>query len=276
MNHVDNPFKSPAVLSLCTGMRGLESGIERAIGPIRTVAFVEIEAFVIENLVRQMEQGVLAPAPVWSDLKTFPAAAFHNKIHGITGGYPCQPFSVAGKRAGTDDPRHLWPHIRSIIDATRPVWCFFENVPGHLTIGYQQVRSDLQSLGYTVTEGLFSAQEVGAPHQRIRLFILAVADSEIIRMEGNRTKGLQISETHERSGLSMRESGTDRWPAPPGQPQHPWEAPRVESSLGFTFNGYSFREDLLRLLGNGVVESTAELAFKTLLQKHNERILGRY
>lgn len=183
MNHVDNPFKSPAVLSLCTGMRGLESGIERAIGPIRTVAFVEIEAFVIENLVRQMEQGVLAPAPVWSDLKTFPAAAFHNKIHGITGGYPCQPFSVAGKRAGTDDPRHLWPHIRSIIDATRPVWCFFENVPGHLTIGYQQVRSDLQSLGYTVTEGLFSAQEVGAPHQRIRLFILAVDNACLNRLQ---------------------------------------------------------------------------------------------
>jgi DNA (cytosine-5)-methyltransferase 1 len=120
-DYVDHPFKSPAVLSLCTGMRGLERGLERAIGPTRTVAYVEIEAFIIENLVRQMEQGVLAPTPVWTNLKTFPAEQFHNKIHGITGGYPCQPFSVAGKRAGTEDPRHLWPSILSIIRATNPI-----------------------------------------------------------------------------------------------------------------------------------------------------------
>lgn len=113
--YVDNTLESPAVLSLCTGMRGLERGIERAIGPVRTVAYVEIEAFIIENLVQQMEQGVLAPAPVWSNLKTFPSEQFHGKIHGITGGYPCQPFSVAGQQKGTEDPRHLWPYIFDIV-----------------------------------------------------------------------------------------------------------------------------------------------------------------
>lgn len=98
--YVDNTFESPSVLSLCTGMRGLERGIERAAGPVRTVAYVEIEAFVIENLVQQMEQGVLAPAPVWSNLKTFPSEQFHGKVHGITAGWPCQPFSLAGERGG--------------------------------------------------------------------------------------------------------------------------------------------------------------------------------
>lgn len=177
---MDNTFKSQSILSLCTGMRGLERGIERAVGSIRTVAYVEIEAFVVENLVAQMEQGVLAPAPVWTNLKTFPSEQFHGKIHGVTGGFPCQPFSVAGKQRGTDDPRHLWPYIggseNSIVGSIRPFWCFFENVPGHLSLGYEEVRRNLQGLGYKVKEGIFSAEEVGAPHQRKRLFILGVRE----------------------------------------------------------------------------------------------------
>ncbi len=94
---MDNPFQSPAILSLCTGMlRGIERGIEQVTGPLRVAAYVEIEAFLIENLVQQMEQGVLAAAPVFSDLKAFTKIAHHfrHKIHGITAGYPCQPFSV--------------------------------------------------------------------------------------------------------------------------------------------------------------------------------------
>lgn len=270
-------------------MRGLERGLERAIGPINVAAYVEIEAFVIENLLQQMEQGLLAPAPVWSDLKTFPSEAFHNKIHGITGGYPCQPFSVAGKRHGTDDPRHLWPHILSIIRATLPLWTFFENVPGHLNIGYQEVRSDLQSLGYSVAEGLFSAHEIGAPHKRLRLFILAVDNACLNRLQqvnkiqagghGSqppgqtlanptilRMEGLQISKIQTAEALPGRNSRGDRWPAPPGQHQYPWEAPRLESSMGYAINGYNFREDLLRMAGNAVVEQAAQLAFNTLIK----------
>lgn len=296
MSYVDTTKESPAILSLCTGMRGLERGIERAEGPVRTIAFVEIEAFIIENLVQQMEQGLLAPAPVWSNLKTFPSEQFHGKIHGITGGYPCQPFSVAGKRAGTEDPRHLWPHIKRMVGAIRPVWCFFENVPGHLTLGYREVRSDLEQLGYKVEEGIFSAEEVGAPHQRKRLFILAVArhysesgwpkqQQRQIRNEYSGSGECMADTSGTRNEIRIsgqnswkeRESGIvdngslqermDCWPASPGEPQHEWEAPRVESSVGFTVNGYNFREDLLRMAGNGVVEQVAELAWKTLWSK---------
>lgn len=172
---MDTTKKSPIVISLCTGIRGIERGIERAIGqPIRVAAFSEIEAFIIENLLAGMEAGVLDPAPIWSNIKTFPWETFSGKVHGIIGGYPCQPFSVAGNRGGEDDPRHLWPYIAYGIRTVQPLWCFFENVGGHLTLGYETVRGELQDMGYHVEEGIFSAEEVGAPHRRERMFILAV------------------------------------------------------------------------------------------------------
>jgi site-specific DNA-cytosine methylase len=158
-------------------MRGLERGLERAIGPVRVECYVEIEAFAIFNLVRQMEQGLVDPRPVWTNVKTFPAQQFYGKFHGLLGGYPCQPFSLVGKLTGENHPAHLWPHIKELIRATGFIWCGFENVVNHLNIGYQQVRSDLEELGYTVKEGIYSAVEAGASHRRERLFILAVDHS---------------------------------------------------------------------------------------------------
>jgi len=160
-------------------MLGLERGFERASSRIgwrkhTTAAYVEIEAFIVWNLVKQMEQGVLGAAPVHSNIKTFPWEVFRGKIHGIFGGYPCQPFSVAGKGKGVDDPRHLWPYIYSGIQSIMPEFCFFENVRNHLNIGYQEVRGGLEAIGYKVSEGIYSAQEIGAPHKRDRLFILAI------------------------------------------------------------------------------------------------------
>jgi DNA (cytosine-5)-methyltransferase 1 len=166
------------VISFCTGYAGLELGLHRVIPNLRTVAYVEREAYAAANLVAKIEEGYLDAAPVWTDVKTFPARKFRGRIHGITAGYPCQPFSLAGKRAGTKDPRHLWPHIRRHVAAVEPLWCFFENVEGHVTLGYAEVYRDLRALGYRVEAGLFTAAEVGAPHQRKRLFILAYRDSE--------------------------------------------------------------------------------------------------
>lgn len=177
---MDNPFQSPAVLSLCTGMRGLERGLDRVIGSHRTVAYVEIEAFVIENLVRQMEAGVLAPAPVFADLKNFPYEKFYRRIHWFMGGYPCQGFSNAGLRRGANDPRHLWPFIARGIKESRPVGVWFENVEGHISLGLRDVLTDLRKLGYQTEVGLFSAAEVGAPHRRNRVFILGLENSYLL------------------------------------------------------------------------------------------------
>lgn len=347
---MDNTKESPTILSICTGIRGLERGIERVIGPFRIAAYVEIEAFACWNLVAAMESGFLDPTPIWTDVKTFPSQHFRGKVHGIIGGYPCQPFSNAGNRKGEEDPRHLWPFIEQQISTIRPLWCFFENVAGHLTLGFQSVRCSLEEMGYRVEAGIYSAEEVGSPHRRERLFILAMAHSnhkdargrdreipnqaakaegqtqgengERMRSEsacscenvvntacigqrksadqtipftndgesrqepcercndfqslaagvGQRLEGQWLRKCGAKQELSLPSGGCgDLWPAGRDEQQHDWEAPRTsQSGMGCTAHGYNFREDLLRALGNGVVEQTVELAFMDLLRKHFE------
>ena len=165
-------------LGLCAGYGGIELGLKRAVPGLRTVALCEIEAFAISNLVAKMEAGLMDPAPIWPDLKTFPWSAFRDRVDILTGGYPCQPFSAAGQRRGKDDPRHLWPYIADGIRLLRPRCCFFENVEGHISLGLSDVIEDLAGMGYRTTWGIFSASECGAPHQRKRVFIMAYHDSE--------------------------------------------------------------------------------------------------
>jgi site-specific DNA-cytosine methylase len=160
-------------ISLCSGYGGIDMGLKRVIPTLRTIAYSEREAFVCANLVSKMEKGLLDPAPIWSDLKTFPWSEFRNKVDIISGGYPCQPFSHAGQRKGAEDERHLWPFIREGIRQMQPAMCFWENVEGHITIGLSTVISDLEEDGYQCSWGIFSASEVGCVHQRKRVFILA-------------------------------------------------------------------------------------------------------
>jgi site-specific DNA-cytosine methylase len=266
--YVDNPFNSPSILSLCPGVLGLERGLERAIGPVRVAAYVEIEAFIIANLVAQMEQGKLAAAPIWSDVKTLNARLFRNKVHGIIGGYPCTPFSVIGKQTGGGHESHLWPYIHGHIGVIQPIFCWFENVVNHINIGYQQVKSELEAYGYTVKEGIYSALEAGATHTRERLFILAVDHS--------RCKGLQGYSWDDSAEKGWKEPGrsiskASVFPRERGLSQFEWEQPRTlntKSGMGCTIDGYNYREDLLRAYGNSVVEQVAEIAFRDLLRKH--------
>ena len=163
------------ILSLCSGAGGLDIGVHGAMGGgARTVCYVEHEVTAAEVLVARIADGAVDDAPVWTDLHTFDACPLRGRLAGLIGGYPCQPFSNAGRRLGTADPRHLWPSISRIIAECEPDWCFFENVASHLRLGYWDVvRPDLERLGYRVAEGIFTAAEVGAPHRRERLFIMA-------------------------------------------------------------------------------------------------------
>ena len=244
--NVDNP-QTINVLSLCAGYGGLELGLSRALETVFRVVAVEIEAYALANLVAKAEEGKLAIEALYPDVKTFPAERFSGCFDIITAGYPCQPFSVAGKRAGEDNPRHLWPHIARIVQAVKPVWCFFENVPGHLTLGFPAVYRSLRDMGYSVEAGLFTAAEVGAPHKRERLFILANRERKQGRLyakkRGGNTKTRPTSETMAdtkeqglqgqeparttQTGRCPDEHGGSRWPARPGQPQYEWEEPRV-------------------------------------------------
>ena len=171
-------YRSLNILSLCAGVGGLDLGIRVAQPNARAVCFVEIEAFACEILATRMEDKTMDEAPVWADLRSFNGKPWRGIVDCITAGYPCQPFSVAGKQKGKDDPRHLWPDVYRIVREVRPRLCFFENVPGHLRLGFEQVHDDLQRLGYRVKAGLFSAEEVGASHKRERLFILAYRESD--------------------------------------------------------------------------------------------------
>ena len=214
-------------VSLCAGYGGIDLGLRRAIPSLRTVAFAEIEGFACANLVAKMEAGLLDSAPIWTDLKTFPYAKFRGLVDILSGGYPCQPFSAAGQRRGKDDPRHLWPWIADGIAAMRPAVCFFENVEGHISLGLSDVIEDLAGMGYRTTWGIFSAAEVGAPHQRKRVFILANRIGA--RLEGLAGNVQGAKRESDGSGRSVAASSLSlqSWPSRPGQPQFDWEPPRV-------------------------------------------------
>jgi len=194
--------KTTTHLGLCAGYGGIELGLKRVIPNLRSVALCEIEAFACANLVAKMEEGLMDAAPIWTNLKTFPWAEFRDRVDILTGGYPCQPFSAAGKRLGTDDPRHLWPFIADGIRILRPKLCYFENVEGHISLGLREVIGELESIGYKAAWGIFSAAEVGAPHQRKRVFILAYDQSQ--RIQGHWADWLQESRPHAGQGLPLR------------------------------------------------------------------------
>ena len=279
-------------LGLCAGYGGIELGLKRVLPALRTVALCEIEAFAIANLVAKMEAGCLDPAPIWPNLKTFPWEAFRDRVDILTGGYPCQPFSAAGQRKGKQDPRHLWPWIADGIRLLRPRICFFENVEGHISLGLSDVIEDLAGMGYRTTWGIFSASEVGAPHQRKRVFILAVSSSfrgaaglsgslqrhegqsgepddggcEVMANAGGQGPQRYWRERGYGEGGSEIQTGGSRgsaWPSRPGEQQYGWEPPRVVGNTeerGFTESGSNkLQTEINDALGNASCETRPSL-----------------
>ena len=187
MSDVDTT-KTITHLSLCTGYEGIGLGLRRVLPNVREIAYVEIEAFAIANLANKIEKGWLDEAPIYTNLKTFPYERFRGRVDILSGGFPCQPFSVAGHKKATEDPRHLFPYIAKGIRECEPRIVFLENVEGIISSKthegesvLQYVLRGLEEMGYRAEAGIFSASEVGAPHQRKRVFILGVSNSEIER-----------------------------------------------------------------------------------------------
>ena len=173
---------TPNVLSLCTGGGGLDLGIKLARPDFRTVCYVEREAFAVSVLVAAMEIGGLDQAPVWSDARTFDGRPWRGIVDCVIGGIPCQPWSYAGSRLGTADERDLWPDACRIIGEVGPGVVFLEEVSGFTWYFHERVGADLRGMGYRTAEGLFSAAEIGAPHERRRFFVLAYSDSGLQRI----------------------------------------------------------------------------------------------
>ncbi len=204
------------ILSICTGGAGLDLGVELAIQSARTVCMVEREAFSVASLVAAMEQGLLHPAPVWSDARTFNGRAWRGAVDGLIGGIPCQPHSLAGRKQGSKDTRDLWSTARRIIVQSGVWFVVIENVGGMLAAGSdeiagaQRVFRDLHKLGFEVEGGLFTAAEVGASHQRERVIILAVADALSERGRG-RNPGREYATHAHPAGEGMVNSESVGW-----------------------------------------------------------------
>lgn len=302
-------------LALCAGAAGLELGVELALGSeYRTVGYVERSPFVAGILAARMLDGDLAKAPIWDDLTTFDGGPWRGRVDLVSAGFPCQPFSQAGLELTTSDPRYLWDDVARVIGEAGPRIVFLENVPRLLTARFVpgddstrggvfgRVLADLAALGYVGAWRTLRAADVGAPHRRERVFILAVAPDAVDwsrdkHGRSKRTNG-QTATWHrtdgERGSLANpdRERRQGQWLAelldeqgargdqPHGRGRRrqrgpvdasPWTA---EPDVGRVVDGVAAGLDLarasrrsrLRATGNGCVPHQAAAAFISLAE----------
>ena len=217
-------------LDLFSGIGGFSLGLESA-GVAKTVAFCDYEKWCQKVLKKHWPH-----APIYGDVKELTHERLKedgiDTVDIITGGYPCQPFSVAGSQKGEQDPRHVWPEMFRLIQELRPTWVIGENVSGHIKLGLDTVLEDLESEGYTARAFSISATSIGANHKRERVWIIAHSNSQ--RLQGFGAK-------HElREGKTKVPFSWLRW----------WESePRIRRVA----HGIPQRVDRLKGLGNAVV-----------------------
>ena len=261
--------------SLFSGIGGLDLGLERA--GMRVVWQSEIDPFACKVLkkhwpevvnhgdIKQIDWGTVEPVDI------------------ICGGYPCQPFSTAGKRRGTDDPRHLWPWVRTAISELRPQYAILENVRGHLTMGGLQVIGELAEIGYDAEWRVVSAAGMGAPHRRERIIIVAYPNSQRrqrgSRVQTTKTKlrgfdlqGTNSGRSSDLANADSRQVDRGNWGNETNRSQifsrrdkqrgtasdEGWKWWESEPNVGRVAHGIPSRVDRLRGLGNAVVPQVAE------------------
>ena len=150
----------------------------------RTVCAVEWEPYPASILAQRQNDGLLPPFPIWDDVRTFDGHPWRGVVDVVSGGFPCQDISLAGKGAGiTGERSGMWAHMARIIGEVRPRFAFVENSPALLTRGLGVVLSDLATLGYDCRWTVLGASDVGAPHRRERFWLVG-ADTNCKRMEG--------------------------------------------------------------------------------------------
>ena len=222
----------------------------------RCVGYVEIDEYCQAVLAQRIADGLLDPAPIFGDIRGFIregyAGVYRGMVDIITAGFPCQPWSVAGRQRGERDERDLWPDLLEAIRIIRPQYCLLENVPGLLSRRHRYFETILGGLaesGYDAFWKVISAAEVGAPHGRGRLWI-ATVENAAWRSAQSRTQG----GTFKQSGQA-----TSWWARDPAD--NP-----AESRLDRVVNGMAHWVDRTRAIENGQVPRVVEVAWEVLTQ----------
>lgn len=208
----------------------------------RTVCAVELDPYCRDVLMARQNDGCLEPFPIWNDVRTFDGREWEGAVDVVSGGFPCQDISSAGKGAGTDGEKSgLWSEFARIIGEVRPRFVFVENSPMLVALGLGRVLGDLAAMGFDAEWGVLGARHVGAPHRRDRIWILGAYTDRHGKLPQP-----QHAEMAELPDLSRAV-----WGAHPGKS-------RMADGVG------DARVERLTATGNGQVPAVAALAWRTL------------
>jgi len=260
----------------------------------RTVCAVEWEPYPASVLVARQNDGILPPFPIWDDVQTFDGKPWRGIVDVVSGGFPCQDISSAGKGAGIDGERSgMWREMARIICEVEPRFVFVENSPMLTSRGLGRVLGDLASMGFDAAWGVLGAADVGANHQRDRIWIVArnVSNSEKLFSNGsnNYTSISLERETESEFGNSYWQknvsdtnlSQQQRGSVSIGIQQENsyasdscwWE---IEPNVGRVADGVDARVDRLKAIGNGQVPLCAATAWKILSKSVTDAKSGKY
>lgn len=241
-------------LSLFSGIGGLDLAAEWA--GFKTVGQCEYADYPTRVLEKHWPN-----VPRWKDVHTLTSEDFYAKtglrtVDVISGGFPCQPFSVAGKRRGKEDDRYLWPEMLRVIQEIRPAWVVGENVAGIVSMVLDMVLSDMESIGYSCQAFIIPACAVNAPHRRDRVAIIAHANGQRVERGGaEKVQREQMVQGYKDCGRieAWRERSN-----------------LYEPKLLRNFNGIQDGVDRLKCLGNAVVPQQFYPVFKAIAEVENE------
>lgn len=252
----------------------------------RTVCAVEFNSYAASVLAQRQNDGLLPPFPIWDDVCTFDGRPWQGIVDVVSGGFPCQDISAAGKGAGISGERSgLWGEMARIIGEVRPRYAFVENSPILTSRGLDRVLGDLAALGYDAEWGVLGAADVGAPHKRERIWIIANASKHLRdarrpesagqqRTARSADGGNEVADTDEeglqgRCRLEQKNKGRETTPRIgqdfAGYGGGYWWA--VEPNVGRVADGVAARVDRLTAIGNGQVPQCAAEAFRRLISR---------
>ena len=226
----------------------------------RTVCAVEWEAYPASVLLARQNDGILPPFPIWDDVQTFDGKPWRGIVDVVSGGFPCQDISAAGKGAGIDGERsRMWKEMARIIGEVRPKYAFVENSPMLTTRGLGTVLRDLAQLGFNAEWGVLGADNANLPHRRKRIWLLASNSSYKYVERSFKQKVLQ------KPGLQ------GFFPNGMGKNEQNLRS-ILQPGLSRTHNGLPAQVDRTKSIGNAQVPIVAAIAWNILKGRLDERL----